>query len=70
MLTTAAAPSGSAVSTEGAGARALAAASRAVRLSKRASDEAYILQWSVLRAPSVDFTSLGLPGWNRHGAQS
>eukprot|EP00965_Chrysotila_dentata_P101141 3340177-Pleurochrysis_carterae.AAC.1 len=58
-----------AVSTRGAGARAIEAATRAVQQAKRASNALYCDGLST-RAPPVDFTSLGLLGWNRYGAQS
>eukprot|EP00965_Chrysotila_dentata_P022281 737099-Pleurochrysis_carterae.AAC.1 len=61
MSTTLATPG--AVSTRGAGAWAAEAATHAVQQAKRASDALYRDGLST-RAPPVDFTSLGLLGWN------
>eukprot|EP00965_Chrysotila_dentata_P059463 1972970-Pleurochrysis_carterae.AAC.1 len=69
MATHAATPEGVSTSTRGAEERALAAAARAVRKAKRASDDAYLGNNST-RQPPTDYRSLGLVGWNRYGAQS
>eukprot|EP00965_Chrysotila_dentata_P178138 5884059-Pleurochrysis_carterae.AAC.1 len=58
-----------AVSTESTEARAAAAVVRAVRRARRANDDAYG-KGSSAQQPPVDFTSLGLTGWNGQGAQS
>eukprot|EP00965_Chrysotila_dentata_P049090 1628209-Pleurochrysis_carterae.AAC.1 len=65
MATTAAARAG--VSTEGAGRRALAAATHAVGRARRASGGVFGSGTSTRQMP-VDFTSLDLAGWNRQGA--
>eukprot|EP00965_Chrysotila_dentata_P177616 5867411-Pleurochrysis_carterae.AAC.1 len=54
------------VSTRGAGERALAGASRAVRQARLASDD--VFGGASNSQPAVDFTPLGLEGWNRCGA--
>eukprot|EP00965_Chrysotila_dentata_P031295 1041961-Pleurochrysis_carterae.AAC.1 len=64
MATAAAARAG--VSTEGAGRWALATATQAVGRARRASDGMFESGTSTSWAP-VDFTSLDLAGWNRHG---
>eukprot|EP00965_Chrysotila_dentata_P256436 6212539-Pleurochrysis_carterae.AAC.1 len=57
------------VSTGGAGARETGVVADAVRQARQASDEAFGAEAPNHQAP-IDFSSLGLICWNRHGAHS